>query len=564
MAEPQSGWGPAKEWRNGKGQGVPSADGQAPPLPENHAKKQRPPRSNAKNFRDYYDVQLGMLTEEDRESMYKCLNEPLPVTFRLVGPLQKGSKRDDADRYNMQLCDLLARAEESGTDDAPNLKSDKIQRLEWYPHEAAWKLSIGKKDMKKVANLQNFLLQETSAGSLVRMEAVSMIPALVLAAVPGDFVLDMCAAPGSKTGMCLEMVMHSSSLSGHLSQGEASMGAVVANDPDINRSKMMVHRTKALCSPSLVVTALPGQTFPQLMSEDGHAIMFDRVLCDVPCSGDGTLRKAPYNLKTWHVTHSLQFHLLQTLLLQRSIELTKVGGYIVYSTCSLNPLENEAVIAHVVGQAVNGELEICECPQLLASLKRRRGLLHWRVPDGNFPGKFYDSFDEVVAARTARGQARQAFSRRGLIRSMFCSSKPDGTIKEVVNGQPGLPHLSTRALGIEKCMRILPHDNDTGAFFVTLLRKNAHVSFAAPLDPEAARDAAAATAASLAPQPHLADKPPPCCTSGSSSLSSHVTEHTPSTDAAASGKRERHLAKIKEEVRWRPPVEGAMAAEPRP
>jgi len=45
-----------------------------------------------------------------------------------------------------------------------------------------------------------------------------------------------------------------------------------------------------------------------------------------------------------HVSHSLQYHLLQTLLLQRSIELTKVGGYIVYSTCSLNPLENEAVV----------------------------------------------------------------------------------------------------------------------------------------------------------------------------------------------------------------------------
>ena len=50
------------------------------------------------------------------------------------------------------------------------------------------------------------------------------------------------------------------------------------------------------------------------------------------------------------------------------------------------------------------------------------GLLHWRVPDANFPGKWYDAFDDVVPARTVKGLERQAFSRRGLIRSMFCSS----------------------------------------------------------------------------------------------------------------------------------------------
>jgi multisite-specific tRNA:(cytosine-C5)-methyltransferase len=283
------GWGPASEWKKGR-QGVPSAPGEGGPPPENHAKKKRPPRNNEQLFRDYYEVQLGSLEHEDREAMFKCLDEPLPVTFRLVGPLQHGSSADAADRYNAQLVKLL----ETGTQEEGGLKlsSDAVQRLEWYPHKAAWKLAIGKKDMKKVANLQNFLLQETSAGSLVRMEAVSMIPALVLGSCPGDFVLDMCAAPGSKTGMCLEMVTHTRGASISMShEAEAVNGAVVANDPDLSRSKMMVHRTKALCSPSLVVTALPGQTFPQLMSDKGDAIMFDRVLCDVPCSGDGTLRK---------------------------------------------------------------------------------------------------------------------------------------------------------------------------------------------------------------------------------------------------------------------------------
>jgi multisite-specific tRNA:(cytosine-C5)-methyltransferase len=218
-------------------------------LPENHAKKERPPRDNSERFRQYYEVQLGALDAEDRAAMFKCLDEPLPVTFRLVGPLQQGSTGDAADRYHMQLRSRLGAGPGAEDEDCGlKLNSDALHRLAWYPHQAAWKVAISKKDMKKVANFQNFLLQETSAGSLVRMEAVSMIPALVLGARPGDFVLDMCAAPGSKTGMCLEMVTHSSGADGSVPHElEAVNGAVIANDPDLSRSRMMVHRTKALC-----------------------------------------------------------------------------------------------------------------------------------------------------------------------------------------------------------------------------------------------------------------------------------------------------------------------------
>jgi len=145
----------------------------------------------------------------------------------------------------------------------------------------------------------------------------------------------------------------------------------------------------------------------------------------------------------------------------------------------------------VVAQAA-GAVEICECPGDLASLKRRPGLLHWRVPDANFPGRWYDTWEDVVPARTAKAMEREGFSRRGLIRSMFCSSTPDGSLKEGSEGEAGKVHLSTRALGIDRCMRILPHDNDSGAFFVTLLCKKAPVTFAPPHGLEADLTTAAA------------------------------------------------------------------------
>ena len=145
----------------------------------------------------------------------------------------------------------------------------------------------------------------------------------------------------------------------------------------------------------------------------------------------------------------------------------------------------------MVAQAA-GAVEICECPGDLASLKRRPGLLHWRVPDANFPGRWYDTWEDVVPARTAKAMEREGFSRRGLIRSMFCSSTPDGSLKEGSEGEAGKVHLSTRALGIDRCMRILPHDNDSGAFFVTLLCKKAPVTFAPPHGLEADLTTAAA------------------------------------------------------------------------
>jgi 16S rRNA C967 or C1407 C5-methylase (RsmB/RsmF family) len=98
----------------------------------------------------------------------------------------------------------------------------------------------------------------------------------------------MCAAPGSKTSQLLEIVNCS------LLQGEeARQGLVVANDSDTDRAYMLVHQCKRLNSPLLVVTTHQGQNFPTIhnnnlnVDDDKNvkAEFFDRVLCDVPCSG---------------------------------------------------------------------------------------------------------------------------------------------------------------------------------------------------------------------------------------------------------------------------------------
>jgi 16S rRNA C967 or C1407 C5-methylase (RsmB/RsmF family) len=83
-------------------------------------------------------------------------------------------------------------------------------------------------------------------------------------------------------------------------------------------------------------------------------MQFDRILCDVPCSGDGTLRKNKTIYKTWSHTQGNGLHHIQLNILKRGCSLLKVGGRIVYSTCSFNPIENEAIVAAMLNEA-NGK-----------------------------------------------------------------------------------------------------------------------------------------------------------------------------------------------------------------
>ena len=79
--------------------------------------------------------------------------------------------------------------------------------LPWYPNDHGWHISLTRNKLKRHAafhNLRRWLVSQTTNGFLSRQEAVSMLPPLVLAPLPDDIVLDMCAAPGSKTAQLIE------------------------------------------------------------------------------------------------------------------------------------------------------------------------------------------------------------------------------------------------------------------------------------------------------------------------------------------------------------------------
>jgi tRNA (cytosine34-C5)-methyltransferase len=120
-------------------------------------------------------------------------------------------------------------------------------------------------------------------------------------------------------------------------------------------------------------------------------LKFDRILCDVPCSGDGTFRKNPDGWIKWHPGNGNNLHGMQYRILKRGAEMLQVGGKLVYSTCTFNPVENEAIVARMLLEA-DGALSLV--PIDLPGLKSNPGITKWK-PMSNKDKVLYDNFEQV-------------------------------------------------------------------------------------------------------------------------------------------------------------------------
>jgi len=164
---------------------------------------------------------------------------------------------------------------------------------------------------------------EHAAGCFYMQSASSALAAEALDVRPGDSVLDLCAAPGSKTGM--------------IAQTMGNHGCIAANEPNRRRSVSLVANLERLGATCAVATSYAGQNFPT-------GRQFDRVLVDAPCSGEGTWRGP--NSRPKPVKPAFRKYLVrqQSALIRKGFELLKPGGTMVYSTCTYAPEENEAVV----------------------------------------------------------------------------------------------------------------------------------------------------------------------------------------------------------------------------
>ncbi len=182
-----------------------------------------------------------------------------------------------------------------------------------------------------------------------------MIPTIALEIKPGEIVLDMCSSPGSKTTQIAENLQN--------------RGLVVANEIANNRINTLVSNIQRHGNKTSMIIQHDGRHIPKILNPG-----FDKILVDVPCTGSGTTRKNPEVWKKWLPSGGQSLHNLQVELLRKAINLTKPGGRIVYSTCSLDPIENEAVIAEVLR---DNTVEILSPKDILKSIPFDEGFTEW-------------------------------------------------------------------------------------------------------------------------------------------------------------------------------------------
>jgi NOL1/NOP2/sun family putative RNA methylase len=209
----------------------------------------------------------------------------------------------------------------------------------------------------------------------------SMLPATVLDARPDERVLDLCAAPGSKT-LQLACMM----------QGRGHLAAVESSKPRFFRMKANFESQ--------------GARFVRTYLKDGAHVwravpeFFDRVLVDAPCSGEGRFRAGEEEPDTsWSERKIKRLAGKQRRLLESALHALRPGGDLVYSTCTLAPEENEGVVSGLLGDFA-GAVQVEELRGPLP--ESRPGLAAWRgeefapevtrarriLPDGLYEGFF--------------------------------------------------------------------------------------------------------------------------------------------------------------------------------
>ena len=212
------------------------------------------------------------------------------------------------------------------------------------------------------------------AGAYYIQEPSAMLPAAVLDAQPGENVLDLCAAPGGKT----------TQLAGRM-QGE---GLLVCNEPVLKRAQILSRNVERMGVPNaLVVSAMPDQLAEKW--PEG----FDAVQVDAPCSGEGMFRRHPETRDEWTLESRDGCAKRQAEILDASARMVRPGGRLVYSTCTLNNVENEDAVAAFCERHPDFFLEAFELPGASAPGGMLTCYPHRMRGEGQFVAKLRRSGD---------------------------------------------------------------------------------------------------------------------------------------------------------------------------
>ena len=346
-------------------------------------------------------LDLGM----ELDSWLACATKPLNETLRLT------VSRNDKDW-------TISKIKEMGG-----------EPISWMPDQTAWQMPFFRGKVTEGYDKRILTILHDS-GRITRQEAASMLPVQLLNPKNGEMILDMCAAPGSKTTQLAEKI--------------APDGFVVANEPVSGRANMLISNRARLALPNVLINQQDGRHIGRIPPPG-----FDAVVADVPCTGTATTRKNIKIWKNWKPKASRGLFDLQVSIAVRGAKLLTPGGKLVYSTCSIDPCENEAVIAEILRQCPWLELiEIDE--KLVDSLVLNPGLNEWNILDQE--GERCEIKNELPKLPNLKLQHLCYRDRKKI------AEKLDDELETKISQNLNL------------CRRLNHQDNNTGGFFVAILR----------------------------------------------------------------------------------------------
>ena len=194
---------------------------------------------------------------------------------------------------------------------------------------------------------------EHSLGYYYVQDLASMLPPIVLDPHPGERVLDMAAAPGSKTTQMAAMMNNS--------------GTIVANDLRDDRIRALAGNVDRMGALNVIITK--GDARYMRWGVDFH-----KVLLDAPCTGEGVVRKTPKQVMPAMKDHK-RMSRMQKAMVRNAWEHLADGGLLLYSTCTFNPLENEEVVRYAVEEV---GFELMDASRNLGGIRYERGAREWR------------------------------------------------------------------------------------------------------------------------------------------------------------------------------------------
>ncbi len=189
-------------------------------------------------------------------------------------------------------------------------------------------------------------------------ELSSMLPIIALDIKPEESVLDLCAAPGSKTTQAAAKMQNT--------------GNIIANEVSMGRLRILASNLERCGVTNTIITKKDGIALCYRLKKQDFK--FDKILVDAPCSGEGTLRSSPKTYSMWNINTVKKLPKIQKQLAETAFELLKENGEMIYSTCTHAPEENEAIVNYML-EKFKDKIEI---QKINLPIKPRQGITKWQ------------------------------------------------------------------------------------------------------------------------------------------------------------------------------------------